>query len=157
VTTIGLLNGPNLNRLGTREPQVYGTTTLSEVEAMVRAHAAEVGWEVDALQSNHEGALIDAVHRLADEGAVGLVLNAGALTHYSYALYDALVAVDLPTIEVHISDIARREEWRHRSVITDACVGFIAGHGVKGYLEAVDLLRQHLGRGTAAPELRVMS
>ncbi|GAC1332912.1 MAG: type II 3-dehydroquinate dehydratase [Candidatus Dormibacteria bacterium] len=156
MTMIGILNGPNLNRLGRREPEVYGTTTLAEVVDMVRAHAAEVGWEVEDFQSNHEGALIDEIHRLADDGAVGLVLNAGALTHYSYALHDAIAAVDVPTVEVHISDITRREEWRRRSVLTDACVGFIAGHGVKGYLEAVDLLRQHLGRGNA-PELRVMS
>jgi len=156
MTTIAVMNGPNLNRLGRRQPEVYGSTTLDEVVEMVRARANELGWEVSAFQSNHEGALIDEIHRLADAGTDGLVLNAGALTHYSYALHDALSAVELPTIEVHISDISRREEWRRRSVITEVCVGFISGHGVAGYVEAVDLLHAHFGRGTA-PDLRVVS
>jgi len=156
LTTIAVLNGPNLNRLGRREPEVYGSTTLDEVVAMVRTHAAELGWDVVAFQSNHEGALIDEIHRLADAGTDGVVLNAGALTHYSYALHDAITSVEVPTVEVHISDISKREEWRRRSVITDACVGFIAGHGVQGYLEAVDLLQAHFGRGVA-PDLRVVS
>ena len=156
MTTIGLLNGPNLNRLGSREPEVYGSTTLVEVVEMVRAHAADLGFEVVAFQSNHEGALIDEIHRLADAGTDGIIINAGALTHYSYALHDAITAVDLPTVEVHISDISKREEWRRRSVITDACFGFIAGHGIQGYIEAVNLLHAHLGR-SGAPDLRVVS
>ena len=156
MTTIAVLNGPNLNRLGRRQPEVYGSDTLDEVVEMVRVRAAELGWEVSAFQSNHEGALIDEIHRLADAGTDGLILNAGALTHYSYALHDALSAVEVPTIEVHISDISKREDWRRRSVITEACVGFVSGHGVAGYVEAVDLLRAHFGRGSA-PDLRVVS
>jgi 3-dehydroquinate dehydratase-2 len=136
VTTIAVLNGPNLNRLGRREPEVYGSATLDEVVEMVRTHAAALGFEVVAFQSNHEGALIDEIH--------------------SYALHDAISSVPVPTVEVHISDISKREQWRRQSVITDACVGFIAGHGVQGYVEAVDLLQAHLGRGTA-PGLRVVS
>jgi 3-dehydroquinate dehydratase-2 len=155
MTTVALLNGPNLNRLGRRQPEVYGDTTLEEVVELVRARAQEIGWEVVAFQSNHEGALIDEIHRLADEGVAGIVLNAGALTHYSYALYDAIIAVEVPTVEVHISDISVREEWRQRSVITDACIGFISGHGVGGYTEALEVLRAHLGRGSA-PDLRVV-
>ena len=156
MTTIAIINGPNLNRLGKREPDIYGSTTLDQVVEMVRTRAAELGWEVVAFQSNHEGALIDEIHRLADAGADGIILNAGALTHYSYALLDAIMAVEVPTIEVHISDISQREEWRHRSVITDGCVGFIAGHGVQGYVEALDLFRAHFGR-SSAPDLRVVS
>ena len=149
--TVALINGPNLNRLGTREPAVYGHATLEDAVAMVERRAAELGWTIAAFQSNHEGAIIDEIHRQADAGAVGLVLNAGALTHYSYALYDALTAVTLPTVEVHISDIqARPEEWRHHSVITPACVAMISGHGVQGYVEALELLHARLGAGLKA-------
>ncbi|MFN2462539.1 MAG: type II 3-dehydroquinate dehydratase [Candidatus Dormibacteria bacterium] len=156
MTKIAVLNGPNLNRLGRREPDIYGTTTLEQVVAMVREHAAQFDIEVADFQSNHEGALIDEIHRLADAGTDGLILNAGALTHYSYALFDALQAAGIPTVEVHISDISRREEWRNRSVLTPACINFIAGHGVAGYVQAVDLLRDHFARGSA-PDLRVVS
>ncbi|MFN2466072.1 MAG: type II 3-dehydroquinate dehydratase [Candidatus Dormibacteria bacterium] len=154
--TVLLINGPNLNRLGHREPEVYGTTTLAEVVAMVRARAAELGWSVAAFQSNHEGELIDEIHRGADDGADAIILNAGALTHYSYALFDALKAVGLPAVEVHISDIAGRENWRQKSVTAPACVATISGHGVNGYVEALELLH---GRTAAAPQqqkLRVL-
>ena len=154
--TIAVINGPNLNRLGRREPEVYGSTTLDEVVEMIRVHADGLGYDIVAFQSNHEGALVDEIHRVADEGVDGMIINAGALTHYSYSLHDAITAVDLPTVEVHISDISKREEWRRRSVITDACFGFIAGHGIQGYLEAMDLLHAHLGR-SGAPDLRVVS
>lgn len=152
MATVALINGPNLNRLGTREPDVYGNATLAEVVALATERAGQLGWEIAAFQSNHEGDLIDELHRQADAGAVGVVINAGALTHYSYALYDALVAIGLPAVEVHISDIqARPEEWRHHSVITPACIAMIAGHGIQGYVEAVELLHRHV---TAEGRLR---
>jgi 3-dehydroquinate dehydratase-2 len=144
VPRIVLLNGPNLNRLGSREPEVYGTQTLADVEALVTARASELGWSVAAFQSNHEGALIDRVHQAADDGVDGIVINPGALSHYSYALYDALEAVPVPAVEVHISDIDNREAWRRTSVTAPACVGVVKGKGVKGYLVALDLLAEHV-------------
>jgi 3-dehydroquinate dehydratase-2 len=156
VPTVLLINGPNLNRLGRREPEVYGSATLDEVVALVRARASELGWGVEAFQSNHEGELIDEIHRGADAGAAGIVLNAGALTHYSYALYDALVAVELPAVEVHISDITRREDWRKLSVITPACVAMISGHGIQGYVEALELLHQRSSEAPQQQKLRVL-
>jgi 3-dehydroquinate dehydratase-2 len=156
VPTVLLINGPNLNRLGRREPEIYGTATLDEVVALVRARASELGWGVEAFQSNHEGELIDEIHRGADNGAAGIILNAGALTHYSYALYDALVAVELPAVEVHISDISRREDWRKHSVLTPACVAMISGHGVQGYVEALELLYQRSAEAPQQQKLRVL-
>ncbi|HXA42569.1 MAG TPA: type II 3-dehydroquinate dehydratase [Candidatus Solibacter sp.] len=135
-----VINGPNLNRLGTRQPEIYGTTTLSQVEQMLVARGAELGWAVETYQSNHEGDLIDRVQAAAEHGVDGLILNPGALTHYSYALLDALQSVDLPAVEVHISDIDNREEWRRKSVTSEACVGVIKGKGVHGYIEALELL-----------------
>ncbi|MDQ6747969.1 MAG: type II 3-dehydroquinate dehydratase [Candidatus Dormibacteraeota bacterium] len=154
--TVLLVNGPNLNRLGRREPEVYGSATLDEVVAMVRARAAELGWRLEAFQSNHEGELIDEVHRGADAGVVGIILNAGALSHYSYALHDALTAVDLPAVEVHISDISSRDEWRRTSVTAPACVAMISGHGVKGYVEALELLHQRTAAAPQQQKLRVL-
>jgi 3-dehydroquinate dehydratase-2 len=135
--TIQVLNGPNLGRLGLRQPEVYGTTTLAEVVAAVSEHAASLGHSVDALQSNHEGALID---RLEQRDFDAIVINPGALTHTSYALHDALVGVDVPVVEVHISDIMAREAWRRVSVIEPVVSHRILGHGWHGYLEAVDHL-----------------
>jgi 3-dehydroquinate dehydratase-2 len=135
-----VINGPNLNRLGVREPAIYGTTTLSQVEQMLVARGAELGWAVETYQSNHEGDLIDRIHAAADQDADALILNPGALTHYSYALLDALQAVALPAVEVHISDIDKREEWRHKSVTSEACVAVIKGKGIQGYIEALELL-----------------
>ena len=132
-----VINGPNLNLLGTREPEIYGTTTLSELDAQCVAWGRELGLEVATFQSNHEGALIDAIQQTS---ADGLVLNAGALTHYSYALFDALVAVGTPTVEVHISNIHAREEWRRRSVIRPACLTQISGNGLDGYRQALQIL-----------------
>jgi len=153
--TVAVINGPNLNRLGRREPEIYGTATLEDVVGLVRARASELGWSVTAFQSNHEGDLIDEIQRQADQGAAGIILNAGALTHYSYALHDAVSAVSVPTVEVHISDISAREEWRRHSVITAACVAIITGHGVNGYVEALDLLRDRV-KVTPEPGLRVI-
>lgn len=143
-----VINGPNLNLLGVRRPEVYGTTTLAELEERCRAWGAGLGIEVETFQSNHEGEIID---RLQDAlgSADGVVLNPGALTHYSYALHDAIEAVALPVVEVHLSDISQREEWRARSVVSPACAASIRGHGVEGYREALELLA---ARGKAAPE-----
>ena len=135
-----LLNGPNLGRLGKRQPEIYGTTTLADVESAAAAHAGELGHELSALQSNHEGALID---RIEERDYDAVVINPGALTHYSYALHDALLGADCPVVEVHISDIMAREEWRHVSVIEPIVSHRIMGHGWRGYLEAIDYLNEH--------------
>lgn len=132
-----LLNGPNLASLGRRQPEVYGTTTLGEIEEACRAHARERGALLDAFQSNHEGALIDRLEQL-DYDAV--ICNFGALSHTSYALHDALVGAGRPAVEVHISDIARREPWRRHSVTGEAAAHRVIGHGWQGYLEAIDWL-----------------
>jgi len=141
--TILLLNGPNLNLLGTRQTNVYGATTLSEIEALTREHARKVGYELDALQSNHEGVLIDAIHS-AKGNAQGIILNAGAYTHTSVALMDAISSVELPVVEVHLSNIHAREAFRHHSYIAPVALGQIAGFGPQGYILAVDALVSHL-------------
>jgi 3-dehydroquinate dehydratase-2 len=139
-----VINGPNLNRLGRRQPGIYGTTTLAEIEQMVVDRGAQLGWEVETYQSNHEGDLIDRIHRAADDGVDALILNPGALTHYSYALLDALQSVELPAVEVHISNIDEREEWRRKSVTSEACVGLVKGKGPQGYVEALEILSQRV-------------
>lgn len=132
-----VLNGPNLNLLGTREPDIYGTQTLEDIEAMIAEHAAELGVEVGFVQSNHEGTLVDTLQQ-----ARGLwdavVMNPGALTHYSYSLRDAVAAVGLPTVEVHLSDIATREEFRRVSVIAPVCAAQISGLGAQSYLKGLE-------------------
>lgn len=134
-----VLNGPNLNLLGVREPDVYGTVTLADIEREVKAYAAGRGARVDCFQSNHEGALVDKLHEA--RGAYdGIVYNPGAHTHYSYALRDAVSSIDVPTVEVHLSDISAREEFRRTSVIAPVCVAQIKGKGKEGYKEAVDVL-----------------
>jgi len=132
-----LLNGPNLGRLGLRQPEVYGSTTLAQVVEAARERAAARDSTLDAFQSNHEGALIDRLERRDYDG---IVINPGALTHYSYALHDALVAAETPAIEVHISDIHAREPWRRVSVTRPAVTDTIIGQGWQGYLLAVDRL-----------------
>jgi 3-dehydroquinate dehydratase II len=134
-----LVNGPNLNLLGEREPDVYGRTTLREIEDMVRQAAA--GWKVEiaAFQSNHEGEIIDFIQENRKR-ARGIIVNPGALTHTSYALLDCLRAVDLPSIEVHLSNIHAREEYRRASVVAPACRGMISGLGPRGYLLAAEWL-----------------
>ncbi|WP_370325011.1 type II 3-dehydroquinate dehydratase [Euzebya sp.] len=128
-----LLNGPNLNLLGTRRPEVYGTTTLDDLETLVRGWAADLGvTHVQAYQSNHEGHLIDRLHA-ARGGVDGIVFNPGAFTHTSYALHDAIEAVEIPTVETHISDVESREPWRRRSVVRPACVHTVYGRGVESY------------------------
>ncbi len=131
-----LVNGPNLNLLGTREPDVYGTATLADVERIATDAAAAAGFALQAIQSNHEGVLIDAIHA-AREDCVGIVINPGGLTHTSVALRDALTGVALPFAEVHISDVHARESFRHHSYLDDVAAVRVIGQGVEGYAEAV--------------------
>ena len=131
-----VLHGPNLNLFGRREPNIYGTTTFAEINAAIERLAGELGVEVEIFQSNHEGALIDKLHAGIDEYA-GCAVNPGGLTHFSIPLHDALKAMPFPKVEVHLSNLAKREEWRHRSAISPAVDGAIAGLGWRGYLLAL--------------------
>lgn len=134
-----VLNGPNLNLLGTRQPDVYGHETLAMVEEACRAHGQSLGIKVTCLQSNHEGALLDAIHAAKGKHD-GIIINAGAYTHTSIALMDAVFSVEIPTVEVHMSNIHARESFRHVSYLAKAAVGQICGFGSKGYLLALDAL-----------------
>ena len=138
-----VLHGPNLNLLGEREPEIYGRMTLKEVNEKIREFAAERGAEVRIFQSNHEGTLIDLIHEHR-HWADGIVINPGALTHYSYALRDAIAAVGIPAVEVHLSDIGSREPFRRISVIRDVCIAQISGKGHRSYLEGIERLLEVL-------------
>ena len=137
--SILVLHGPNLNLLGAREPDVYGTTTLADIDAALKAEGKKLGLEVRTFQSNHEGALIDALHD-ARTWASGVIINPGGYTHTSVALRDAISAINLPTIECHLSNTEAREEFRHRSMIAPVCVGTIRGFGWKSYVLALRAL-----------------
>ena len=132
-----ILNGPNLNLLGTREPQVYGHTTLADVEALMAKLAAERDVEAECFQSNHEGALIDRIHAARTQGVAYIVINPGGLTHTSVALRDALAGVAIPFFEVHVSNVHQREPFRHHSFLSDIAAGVIVGFGVAGYTMAL--------------------
>ena len=136
---IKVINGPNLNMLGVREPDIYGRTTYSDLVELIKEHALKIGVSVDVFQSNHEGDLVDEIQ--ACYGLVdGIVINPGAYTHTSVAILDALKAVSIPAVEVHISDVDSREEFRKISYVRAACQKTVSGHGIKGYLEAMDFL-----------------
>lgn len=134
-----IVNGPNLNLLGARDPQIYGETTLPELEAMCRHWATGLGVAIDTFQSNHEGEIIDRLHDAIGRFD-GIIINPGALTHYSYAIFDAITAVAIPTVEVHISNIEEREDWRKISVIRPACIATVMGEGIDGYRKALTIL-----------------
>ncbi|NJC05465.1 3-dehydroquinate dehydratase-2 [Sphingomonas kaistensis] len=136
--TILVLNGPNLNRLGTREPEVYGSDTLDDIAAGLHQQASGLNVQVDVRQSNHEGHLIDWLHEAADSGVDAVILNAGGLTHTSVALRDAVAAIPTPVIEIHLSNPHARERFRHRSLIAGVCVGSISGFGASSYTLALD-------------------
>jgi 3-dehydroquinate dehydratase II len=140
---IAVLNGPNLNLLGQREPELYGRTSLAEIEAMVRQAAAPLGVEIEWFQTNHEGEMVDAVQRLRG-GVDGALINAAALTHSSLALRDALLAVQVPFVELHLSNIFAREPERRHSVIADLAVGMVSGFGAQSYLLALQALTGRL-------------
>jgi 3-dehydroquinate dehydratase-2 len=142
-----LINGPNLNTLGKRRPEIYGSLTLREIEERVAQRGAELGIEVRAFQSNHEGAIIDYIQAEA-EGAKAIVINPGALTHYGLSLRDALEGCALPFIEVHLSNIHAREPFRRRSVMADIAQGQIAGQGWRGYILALEALAALMGEGS---------
>lgn len=141
---VTVLNGPNLNLLGTREPEIYGTTTLAGIEAMVREEAARLGVSIRFLQTNHEGGLVDAIQELPAT-ADGLLINAAAYSHSSLAIRDALLAVRVPFVEVHLTDPSRREEARRRLVFADLAVALVTGKGPAGYVEGLRRLVEHLG------------
>lgn len=148
--TIYVLNGPNLNLLGTREPDTYGRDTLADVEALCRTTAKRHDMDVEFRQSNHEGALVDLIHEAGARKAAGIVINAGAYTHTSIALHDALMAVKVPAVEVHISNVYARENFRHHSFLAKATFASLCGFGIEGYGLAITGLAAKLGAATDA-------
>ncbi|MCL2077426.1 MAG: type II 3-dehydroquinate dehydratase [Oscillospiraceae bacterium] len=136
---IYIINGPNLNLLGTREPEIYGKKNLSDINDEILQKCESLGCECEFFQSNHEGEMIDKLHEAGGK-AIGVILNAGAFTHYSYAIRDAVSAIQIPVIELHISNIYAREEFRHKSVISEVCRGAICGFGTEGYSLAAEYL-----------------
>jgi 3-dehydroquinate dehydratase II len=145
MATIYVLNGPNLNLLGTREPDIYGHATLADVEKLCRATADKFAGTIEFRQSNHEGELVDWIHEAARTGAVGIVLNAGAYTHTSVAIHDAIAAVKVPVIEVHISNVFAREQVRHHSYVASVAKASLCGFGIDGYALAINGLAAMTG------------
>ena len=139
-----VLNGPNINMLGIREPSVYGNRSYEDLQNLIRNHANEIGVEIEFFQSNHEGALIDEIQKAYFDKVDGIVFNPAGYTHTSVAIADALKAVGIPTIEVHISDVDKRESFRKISFVRDVAVATIKGLGFDGYLKAMDILKQRL-------------
>ncbi len=144
-----VINGPNLNSLGTREPEIYGSTTLADIEAGLRAQAAAAGLTLDAFQSNHEGAIIDRLHAARSEGTRFVIINPGAFTHTSVAIRDAFAAVAIPFCEVHISNVHAREEFRKHSYLSDLAVGVLTGFGAFGYTMALSYVIERLTSSSA--------
>ena len=149
ILPVYVLNGPNLNLLGTREPEIYGRATLADIEKATAARAKQHGLRIVFRQSNHEGALVDWIHEARSKGA-GIIINAGAYSHTSIALHDALKALDKPVIEVHLSNPKRREAFRHHSYVSEAAKGVICGFGSTGYLLAVEAMAELVGAGRRA-------
>lgn len=139
-----LINGPNLNALGTRKPEVYGRTTLADVEASMRAQAAELGLDLECFQNNHEGGIVDRIHEAKAQGCRYFIINPGAYTHTSVAIRDAFEGVDIPFVEVHISNVHAREEFRHHSHLSPIAAAILVGCGVKGYNLALELVAHRL-------------
>jgi 3-dehydroquinate dehydratase-2 len=139
-----LVNGPNLNLLGTRNPAVYGRTTLADVEASMQAQASDLGLTLECFQDNHEGGIVDRIHQAKGQGCRYVIINAGAYTHTSLAIRDAFEGVEIPFIEVHISNVHAREQFRHHSHLSHLAAGVIVGCGVKGYNLALDLVAHRL-------------
>ncbi len=144
VSHLLLLNGPNLNLLGSREPGLYGSATLGQIESQLAAEAVTLGHQLTCFQSNHEGALIDRIQQARNERIAGIVINAGAFTHTSIAIRDALLAVAVPFVEVHLSNVYARESFRHHSYLSDKAIGLIVGFGPKGYRLSLLALHEHL-------------
>jgi 3-dehydroquinate dehydratase II len=141
---VEVLHGVNLDMLGRRDPEHYGTFTLVELETKIKRYGRELDLELAFFQTNHEGDFVERLHRLPD-AADAAIVNAGAWTHYSWAIRDALEIAGLPAVEVHISDVDAREEWRHRSVLEDLVIGRVSGKGPEGYREALEMLKKELG------------
>jgi len=139
---ICVIHGPNLNFTGIREKNVYGAITLDEINEKIKEKAMNI--EIETFQSNFEGAIIDKLQKCYNEGVDGIIINPGAFTHYSYAIYDAISAGMIPTVEVHLSNIHKREEFRHKSVTAPACIGQICGFGYRGYILGIEALKEHL-------------
>ena len=144
VSHLLLLNGPNLNLLGTREPGLYGSATLAEIEAGLSAEAVTLGHQLSVFQSNHEGALVDRIQQARAERVAGIIINAGAFTHTSIAIRDALLGIALPYVEVHLSNVYAREPFRQQSYLSDKAIGVIVGFGAKGYRLSLLALHEHL-------------
>lgn len=146
-TPILLINGPNLNLLGTREPHIYGSETLQDVETAAASHGLELGLSISGFQSNHEGAIVDRIHDARTQGVKFIIINPGAFTHTSVAIRDALSGVAIPFLEVHISNVHAREDFRHKSYLSDKAVGVICGLGTYGYTAAVEFVARYLAKG----------